>query len=145
MSGFSASSTPGEPVVTVEPEADATVAMSLAIETVAITKRVRRSIVRASRSTTTRNQAVTADLKHEHVVVERVAVGRVVEAIPPVRQEGDVTIVSVVEEEVVVTRRLILKEEVHLRRVSTTIPHAEVVSLRQQVVSVSRTPLDESA
>lgn len=142
MSGFSASITPGEPVADVEPDADEKVAMLLATEKVAITKRIRRTLVRASRSTSIRNQAVTADLKHEHVVVERIAVGRVVDAVPPVRQEGDVTIISVVEEEVVVTRRLILKEEVHLRRVYTTTPHAEIVSLRQQVVSVSRTPLD---
>ena len=131
----SSSSTPGEL------EADKAIVMSLAIEKVAISKRVRRTLVRASRSTTIRNQTVTADLKHEHVVVERVTVGRVVDAVPPVRQEGDVTIISVVEEEVVITRRLILKEEVHLRRVSKTILHAEDVSLRQQVVSVSRTPL----
>ena len=48
----------------------------------------------------------------------------------------------VVEEELVMVRRLVLKEEVHLRRVRTTVPHVETVSLRQQTVSVTRTPLD---
>ena len=143
MSGVSSSSTAGERDVAARPHADKTVTMSLATETVAISKRVRRTLVRASRSTSIRNQAVTADLNHEGVVVERVAVGRIIDAVPPVRQEGDVTIIPVVEEEVVVTRRLILKEEVHLRRVSTTVAHVEVVTLRQQVVSVSRTPLDD--
>ncbi|RYY06261.1 MAG: DUF2382 domain-containing protein [Alphaproteobacteria bacterium] len=115
--------------------------MSLATEAVTVSKRVRRTLVRASRTTSTRTQAVTADLNHEHIVVERVSIGRIVDAVPPVRQEGDVTIISVVEEELVVVRRLVLKEEVHFRRVRTTVPHVETVTLRQQTVSVTRTPL----
>lgn len=49
----------------------------------------------------------------------------------------------VVEEELVVVRRLVLKEEVHIRRVQTTVSHAETVTLRQQHVSVTRTTLDD--
>ncbi len=86
---------------------------------------------------------MSADLSHEHVVVERVAVGRVVDAVPPVRQEGDVTIMPVVEEELVLVRRLVLKEEVHLRRVRSTTTHSETVAVREQHVAVTRTPLDD--
>ena len=49
----------------------------------------------------------------------------------------------VVEEELVMVLRLILKEEVHLRRVRTPVPFTETVSLRRQTVSVTRTPLDD--
>ena len=143
MSGVSSSSTPDELDVTPVSNADEAVVMSLATETVAVSKRTRRTLVRASRSTSSRSQTVTADLNHEHVVVDRVVIGRIVDAVPPVRQDDDVTIIPVVEEEVVVTRRLILKEEVHLRRVRTTVPHVEVVTLRQQSVSVTRTPLED--
>lgn len=143
MSGASSSNIPGELDGAAKPIADETVAMSLATEALAISKRVRRTLVRASRTTSVRNQAVTADLNHEHVVVERVAIGRIVDAVPPVRQDGDVTIMPIVEEELVVIRRLVLKEEVHLRRVRTTVPHSETVTLRHQTVSVTRTPLDE--
>ena len=38
-------------------------------------------------------------------------IGRPVDAVPPVREEGDTTVMSVVEEIVVVEHRLILKEE----------------------------------
>jgi hypothetical protein len=76
------------------------------------------------------------------VVVERVAIGRVVDAVPPVRHEGDVTILSVVEEVVVVERRLVLKEEVHLRRVQTTERYVETVTLREQDITVTRTDID---
>ena len=117
--------------------------MVLHAEKVTLSKRVRRTLVRASRTTATRDEAVTAELSHDHVVVERVAVGRVVEAIPPVRQEGDVTIMPVVEEELVVVRRLVLKEEVHLRRVRTTTTHSETVPVREQHVAVTRIALED--
>jgi stress response protein YsnF len=112
-------------------------------EAVNIAKRVRRTLVRAARTTTTRDALVDEELAREHVVVEHVAIGCVVEEVPPIRQEGDVTILPVVEEEVVVIRRLILKEEVRLRRIRMTERHVETVSLREQGVTVTRTPIED--
>ena len=85
MSGAPSSSIPGDSVVAIAPEADQTVAMSLAAEEVVVSKRVRRTLVRASRATSFRDQAVEVDLNQEQVVVERVAIGRIVDAVPPVR------------------------------------------------------------
>ena len=116
--------------------------LTLHKEDVAVSKRVRKALVRATRTTSTRDTVVEEELHHDHVVVERVAIGRVVDAVPPVRQEGDVTILSVVEEVVVVERRLVLKEEVHLRRVRVTERHVETVALREQDVVVSRTDIE---
>jgi stress response protein YsnF len=116
--------------------------LALHKEDVAVSKRVRKTLVQATRKTRTRDTVVQEDLHHDQVVVERVAIGRVVDAVPPVRQEGDVTILSVVEEVLVVERRLVLKEEVHLRRVRTTERHVETVALREQDVSVTRTPIE---
>lgn len=143
MSGASSTSIPLDSVATTASKAGEIVVMSLATEDVVVSKPVRRTLVRASRTTSSRHEAVEADLNHEQVVVERVAIGRVVDAVPPVRQDGDVTIMPVVEEKVVMVRRLILKEEVHLRRVRRTVPFTETVSLRRQTVSVTRTPLDD--
>jgi stress response protein YsnF len=112
-------------------------------EEVSVSKRVKKTVVSAARRTSTRDIAVEEDLHHDHVVVERVAIGRVVDAVPPVRQEGEVTILSVVEEVVVVERRLVLKEEVHLRRVQTTVRHVETVTLRKQGVTVTRTDIPD--
>ena len=112
-------------------------------ETASVGKRVRRTLVRATRTNTIRDEVVQAELNHEHIVVERVAVGRVVEAVPPIRQEGDVTIMPVVEEELVVVRRLVLREEVHLRRVRTTTNHSQTVSLREQKLTVTRTEVTD--
>ena len=117
--------------------------LPLHLEKVVFSKRVRRTLVKAARRTETRDEVVVTDLAHENVVVERIPIGRVVEAVPPVRDEDGVTIMPVVEEEVVVVRRLVLKEEVHLRRVRGTTTHSQTVSVREQHMAVTRTPLDD--
>jgi hypothetical protein len=43
---------------------------------------------------------------------------------------------------VVVERRLMLKEELHIKRVRTTEQHGESVILRRQEAVVTRTPID---
>jgi uncharacterized protein (TIGR02271 family) len=63
-----------------------------------------------------RTEEVNLPLAEEEVEVERVPVNRFVNATQPVRQEGDVTVVPVYEEVLVVERRLVLKEEVRVRR-----------------------------
>ncbi|MDQ1470934.1 MAG: hypothetical protein QOJ99_2414 [Bryobacterales bacterium] len=50
------------------------------------------------------------------VSVNRVPVNQVVTSAPEVREEGDTLIVPVLEEEIVVEKRLVLKEEIHIRR-----------------------------
>ena len=59
---------------------------------------------------------VDEKLNHERVEIDRAPVGRPLDAIPPVRQEGDTTILPVVDETIIVERRLILKEEVRKKR-----------------------------
>jgi stress response protein YsnF len=76
-----------------------------------------------------------------------------VDAVPPVREEGDTTVISIVEEVLVVERRLVLKEEIRLRRVRTTERHRETVTLREQQAVIERSdwerptsnPLSEQA
>lgn len=87
-----------------------------------------------------RQEHVELPLSREEFTVERVAVGRPVDAPVEVRQEGDVTIVPVHEEEIVVTRRLVLKEELHIRRAVHQTLETHEVTLRRQDVDVSRAP-----
>lgn len=95
--------------------------------------------VRVHVQTHLHDQLVDEMLAHERVDIERVAIGRVVDSVPAVREEGDTTIVPVVEEIVVVERRLVLKEEVRMTRVRTRERHTETVSLREQQATVERT------
>jgi stress response protein YsnF len=74
-----------------------------------------------------------------------VPIGREIEAMPTSRQEGDTTIVPVVEEVIVTRRKLVLKEEVHLRLVRSTEQHRESVILRRQEAVIERLPAGQAA
>ena len=107
-----------------------------------------RAVVRKRRRVTQAVQVRTEVHEHEHVVerpvtteevtVERVPVDRWVEAPLPVREEGEVTIIPVHEEVVVVETRLKLVEEVHIRRHRVTSTARERVTLRREEASVDR-------
>ena len=113
--------------------------LELKAETLSVTKRtVQGATVYVSTVTREIEQAVDERLDHEVVEVERVPVGRVVEAIPEIREEDGVTIVPVVEEVIVVERRLVLKEEVRITRRRVQSRHVETASLRRQEAVVAR-------
>jgi len=115
-------------------------------EELSVAKRVvETSRVQVSRVTHQHQQLVDELLQLEKVEVERVPVDRPIDAMPSIRQEGDVTIVPVVEEILKVERRLVLKEEVHIRRVKQTERHQELVTLRRQEALVSRLPIEQPA
>jgi len=83
-------------------------------------------------------QLVEELLEHEHVEIDRSAIGRQVDKAPPVRQEGDTLIIPILEEIVVVERRLLLKEEVRIRRTREKQPYQERVVLRKQEAVITR-------
>ena len=101
-------------------------------------RRIEGDTVRVTSVTHQHEHLIDETLTHERVEIERVAIGQVVDVAPPVREEGDVTIIPVVEEVVVVERRLILKEEIHMRRVQHTEQHRETVTLRRQEALITR-------
>jgi uncharacterized protein (TIGR02271 family) len=113
----------------------------LQVEDVVVSRRkVKRSMVRVAVVTRSHEQVVDEDLTHERVAIERMPIGRYVESVPPIRHEGELTIMPVVEEVVVVERKLLLREEVHIRRIRTTEKHVETVQLREQDAIVTRLP-----
>ncbi len=81
---------------------------------------------------------VRADLSGEEVQVTRVPVDRVVTEAPGIRTEGDVTVVPVLEEVLFVEKRLVLKEELHIRRIATSETVEVPVSLRKERASIER-------
>ncbi len=92
-------------------------------------------------STVTHLRDVVVDeaLISAHAEVERVQIGRVVDTAPAIREEDGVLIIPVIEEVAVVERRLVLKEEVRVRRSTNTRRHRETVTLRQQKAVIHRT------
>lgn len=103
--------------------------------------------VRARTVTETATEAVDADGWREAVTVERVAVDREVDAVEPPREEGDVTVIPVYEEVLVVQKKLVLREEVRLTRRREPVPGPDRVELRRQRVEVERLepPGDDAA
>jgi uncharacterized protein (TIGR02271 family) len=99
--------------------------------------------VRVATRTHEREALIDEDLARERVEIETVPVGRRIDTVPEVRQQGDITIVPVVEEVLFVERRLMLKEEIHIRRVRTSEHHQEKVMLRHQEAIVSRSQHEE--
>lgn len=70
--------------------------------------------------------------------IERVAVNRVVDRAPEVRVEGDTTVYPLVEERLILTKELILKEEVRVTRRETERRDTQVVELRREHLVVDR-------
>ena len=99
--------------------------------------------MRVSRVTHTHQQLVDELLEQEKIEVEHVPIGRQVEVMPSIRQEGDVTIIPVVEEVLKVERHLVLKEEVHIRRIKQTERYQESITLRRQEAEITRLPIEQ--
>lgn len=85
-------------------------------------------------------ETAQVSLNRETVEVTRVPVDRVVDEAPPIRTENDVTIVPVLEEVLVVEKRLVLKEELHIRRQIRSEDMQVPVQLRKQRAVVERLP-----
>ena len=83
-------------------------------------------------------QALDIPVRTETLEVERVPVGRFVEAAPAIRQDGETTVYPVVEEVLVVEKRLRLGEEVRVTRRQATRHVREDVVLRREEITVER-------
>ena len=113
--------------------------MRLAAEELSVAKATSETgRVRVSTHTHEREVLVDENLARETVEIETIPVGLRIHAVPEVRHEGDTTIIPVVEEILFLEKRLMLKEEIHIRRVRTTERFQEKVTLRHQEAVVSR-------
>jgi stress response protein YsnF len=72
------------------------------------------------------------------VEVTRKRLDRDIDAIPETRVEGDTTIIPVVEEIVVIEKRLVLVEEIRIRQIATSEDVSVPVTLRKQTATVER-------
>src|SRR5512133_1315348 len=118
----------------------------LHVEEISVSRReIKKADVQIALITGTREQLIDEELTRVRAEIQRVPIDRTVEAVPPIRQEGDITIIPVVEEVIVVERRLVLKEEVRVRRVSTKGQHQETVVLRRQEAVITREEQGQSS
>jgi uncharacterized protein (TIGR02271 family) len=101
-------------------------------------KRVVTGQVKIGTITKESEQLVEEILEHDHVEVGRTVIGKQVDKAPVVREEGDTLIIPILEEILIVERRLLLKEEVRVRRVREKQPYQERVVVRKQEAVITR-------
>ena len=129
--------TPSEAAVEITDEA----VLRLLVEELSVDKqRVETGRLRVRRVTQERTEEVGYDVEYIEAQFERVPVGRIVDERPVMRETEDTIVIPVVEEIVVVERRLVLKEEIHVRKTRRVERKSEQVTLRTQQAEVLRLP-----
>ena len=119
------------------------VVIPLVAEMLTVGKReVETGRVRFSTTVTERVETVDEPLSRTEVEVRRVPMGRFVDAAPAVRYEGDTMIVSIMEEVLVVEKRLRVKEEVYIVQKREEYRSPQQVTLRTETLSEERLPAD---
>ena len=104
------------------------------------TERVQRGKVRVHKRVETREEVVDSPVTREEVVLEHIPINKFIEdhQTPSVREEDGVLIIPVVEEVLVVEKRLFLREEVRVVKHHTTTSTPQTVVLRREVVDIER-------
>jgi uncharacterized protein (TIGR02271 family) len=118
-----------------------------AVETVPVlaeTARVEKRVVETGRavihkSVSERDEVINALLARNDVSVERVPVDQVVTEVPVARQDGDVWVIPVMEERLVIEKQLVLKEELRIRTTTRHEAVQQTVRLREEHVDIEAT------
>lgn len=102
-------------------------------------ERVETGRVRISKSVESREEVVDEPLAREKIRVEHVPINQVVSGeTPKIREEGDVTVIPILEERIVTRTELVLVEEVRVHRERSEYRDPQRITLRKEVVAVER-------
>ena len=116
------------------------------VEELEVQKRVvETGKVRLTKVVHERETLVDEPLWREHVTITRVPMERMVEGPVPVREEEGTTILSVVEEVLVVAKRWMLREEIHIRQERRETHQPQRITLRSEEVQIARVPHADDA
>jgi uncharacterized protein (TIGR02271 family) len=94
--------------------------------------------VRVHRRVHEHEEIVDIPLRKESLDVRRMVIEREVDGPLAVRREGETTIIPIVEEELVISKRFVLKEEVHVTRTVREERHRERVTVSRQESEIER-------
>lgn len=115
-------------------------------EVLTVDKRtVQTGVTRIVKRVHEREEVIDHPLLQEKAEVERVPVNRFVETTVPVREQDGTTIIPILEEVLVVEKRLLLKEELHIRTVAETVHRPRTVTLRSEEVEIESIDTPEPA
>ena len=103
------------------------------------TREIERGRVQIRTKVDTREELVETALRQDDVLVGRVPIDRPVETAPVIREEDGVLIVPIMEERLVVTKQLVLKEELRIRTRTRVEAVRQPVLLRSERAELTRT------
>ncbi|MEW6613623.1 YsnF/AvaK domain-containing protein [Thermithiobacillus tepidarius DSM 3134] len=92
--------------------------------------------VRVHKTVHEREAEVEEPILREDVQIEHVAVNRIVDSAPAPRQEGDTLVIPLLEEVLVVEKRIMLREELRITKCRHQQQHAQRVTLRREEVTI---------
>ncbi len=101
-------------------------------------RRVSTGGVRITKQVNTREQAIKDHGFEEDVQVDRIPVNKIIDKPAKTQFEGKTMIIPVMEEVLVVEKRLMLKEEVRVTKFRQQLSAPDNVELREEKVSVER-------
>ncbi len=118
---------------------DGAVVVPVVAEQLEVAKRtVEGGGVRIRKTVSEREEVVDEPLMREEVQVRRVPVNKVVDGPVPVRHVGDTMIVSLLEEVLVVEKKLMVKEELHITKEKVESYRPQRVRLRTEEAVIER-------
>jgi uncharacterized protein (TIGR02271 family) len=109
------------------------------------TRTVETGRIRIQKRVQSEEQQLEVPLFREQVQVERVAADRFLEEPLAPHYRGDTLVIPVMEEVLVVQKRLRLREEIHVTATREQAVHAETVRLQREEVSITRDGSDSVA
>jgi len=111
-------------------------------ELVTGTRPVKTGSVRVRKNVERVRKIIDMPVVQDVVKVSRIPVNRRVAGMPAIREEGDTLIIPVVEEELVVKRRLVLREEIHIVRRRVDDHVTKTVTLGREHATIERLDIE---
>lgn len=100
---------------------------------------VERNRTRITKQVHTEEEMIDTPLRQERVQVERLPIEQIIDSPVTTRYDGDTLVIPVMEEVLVIEKKLLLKEEVRITKAVGETKHQETVTLRKEEVAVERT------
>jgi uncharacterized protein (TIGR02271 family) len=101
-------------------------------------RKVETGKVRIEKRVVSERQTLRAPVSREHVEIERVEINQPIDEYPDIRVEGDTTVIPVVEETYEVVKRLVLKEEIRVQKITDEEIQDLKAELRKEQVEIHR-------
>jgi len=84
------------------------------------------------------DEEISVPVSHESVTIKKVTVNKYVDVAPLVRNEGNTTIIPVIKEVLVIEKKLLLVEEVHVIKEVIESTEEHTIPLRKEEIEVER-------